>query len=50
MVKILETLYVPAVIRVNSVPELDDVLPEEVIINNIIIFGYQTFVENIMQC
>ena len=26
----------------NSVPELDDVLQEQVIINNIIIFGYQT--------
>ena len=34
--------------RVNGVLELHDVLPEE--INNIIIFGHQTFVENIMQC
>ena len=32
----------------NGVLELDDVLPEE--INNIIIFGHQTFAENIMQC
>ena len=34
--------------RVNGVLELHDVLPEE--INNIIIFGHQTFAENIMQC
>ena len=30
MVKILETFSVPAVIRVNGVLELDNVLPEEI--------------------
>ena len=49
MVKIFKTFQVPAVIRVNGVLELDDVLPEE-INNNIIIFSHQTFAENIMQC
>ena len=47
MVKNTWNFVSPAVIRVNSVLELDDELPEE--INNIIIC-HQTSAENIMQC